>query len=245
MPAFVMGGMALASGIFGAFGAASQADAQAKQAEINQRNENFRNRWQVDIQNRNQLRQFQSALEQNIQLEREATRERALAELYLDKTFENSKSTLSKQTAKATSSFVSTMEGRNIGMRSGTARALMRQNMEALSANMLALKTNYLNSYRDIERKQQARLAQRADTMYPSMVTFIPNNAAILNSSSSALTTGLIQAGIGGASAGYGAYLQYGAGGVGGLFGGGGGSGTDASLSASALASRQAMRGFD
>lgn len=210
MPAFVLGGMALASGVMGAFGAASQAEAQAMAAEIQQRNENFKAQWQTDIQNRNQMRQFQAAMERNIQIEQEASKERAIAEIYLDRNFQNQKSTLSKQTAKSNASFISAMQGRNIDQRSGTARAIMRQNMEALTANMLALKTNYLNSYRDIEKQQQMRLSQRADTTFPQMVTFIPNNAPIVNASSSILATGLIQAGLSGAAAGYAGDLEYG-----------------------------------
>lgn len=237
-----MGGMALAQGIFGAFAGANEAKARAMQQEIQQRNENFRAQWQNEANNRNVMRQFQAALERNRAIELGATRERALAELYLDRSFRNQKSTLSKQTAQTTASFNTTMAGRGMGAQSGTARALMRQNMEALGANMLALKTNYKNAYRDIESQQAARLSQRTDTSWPQQTTFIPNKQPIMDSSSSALTAGLISAAMGGAAAGYSAQLQYG---TGSWFGGGIGNGSDAALSASQLASRQAMRGFD
>lgn len=213
MVPLIMGGMALAQGIFGAFAGASKAKAEAMQQEIQQRNENFRAQWQNEASNRNQMRQFQAALERNRAIELGATRERAMAELYLDRSFTNQKSTLSKQTAQTTASFNSTMAGRGMGTQSGTARALMRQNMEALGANMLALKTNYKNAYRDIESQQAARLGQRADTSWPQQTTFIPNKQPIIDSSSSALTTGLISAAMGGAAAGYSAQLQYGWGG--------------------------------
>lgn len=210
MVPLIMGGMALAQGIFGAFAGASEAKAKAMQAEIQQRNENFRAQWQNEAQNRNQMRQFQAALERNRAIELGATRERALAEVYLDRSFANQKSTLSKQTAQTTASFNSVMAGRGLSPQSGTARALMRQNMEALGANMLALKTNYKNAYRDIESQQAARLSQRADTSWPQQTTFIPNKQPIIDSSSSALTTGLISAAMGGAAAGYSAQLKYG-----------------------------------
>jgi hypothetical protein len=240
MVPLIMGGMALAQGIMGAFGASSQAKSQAMAQEIQQRNANFRAQWENESQNRNLMRQFQSALEANKAIERGATKERAMAELYLDKTFSNQKSTLSKQTAEATSTFNSVMRGRGVTGTSGTARALMRQNMEALGANMTALRLNYRNAYKDIESQQMARLSQRTDTSWPQQITFIPNKQPIIDASSSALTTGLISAAIGGAAAGYSAQLQYGWGGG----GGGMGNGSDASLSASALAARQATRGF-
>lgn len=228
MPAFIMGGLALASGVMGAFGQSGQAKAQAMQQEIQQRNANFRAQWENEANNRNLMRQFQASLEANRAIERGATRERALAELYLDKSFANQKSTLSKQTAEVTATFNSTMSGRGIAGTSGTARALMRQNMEALGANMTALRQNYRTAYKDIEAQQAARLSQRTDTSWPQQTTFIPNKQPIIDASSSALTTGLISAALGGAAAGYAANLEYkGAGGLfgkGGLFSGGGGS---------------------
>jgi hypothetical protein len=213
MPAaIVMGGMALAQGIFSAFGASSEAKAQAMSQEIQQRNENFRNKWQTEAQNRNQLRQYQAALERNVQVEQAANKERAIAEVYLDRNFQNQKGTLSKQTNLANAAFLTAMQGKGISGDSGTARALFRQNMEALGKNMLAMKTTYRNAYRDIETQQAGRLAQRADTMFPNQVTYLPSTGGIVNSASSALTTGLISAGIGGVSAGINAALKYGGG---------------------------------
>lgn len=221
MPAaIVMGGMALAQGIFGAFGASNEAKARAMAAEIQQRNENFRAQWQNEANNRNIMRQFQAALERNKILELAANKERAVAEAYLDKSFANQKSTLSKQTADAVSSFNSTMQNRGISGQSGTARALMRQNMQALGANMMALKTNYKNAYRDIESQQAGRLAQRTDTSWPQQTTFIPNKQPIIDSSSSALTTGLISAGLSGAATGLAAHFKFGWSGGGGNTGG-------------------------
>ena len=210
MVELVMGGMALAQGIMGALGASSAANAQAKAQEITQRNVNFQNQWNKMVQDRNALRQYQANLERNSQIEKSANRERALSELYLDKGFSNQKSQLSKQTAQVNSQFISTMAGRNIDQSSGTARALLRQNMESLGSNMAALKLNYRNAYNDIVTQQQARLSQRASSMAPDLGVFLPTNTAVVNNSSSALTTGLIQAGLMGAAAGIDAGLKYG-----------------------------------
>lgn len=209
----IMGGMALAQGIFGAFAGASKAKAEAMTQEIQQRNANFKNQWQNEAQNRNQLRQFQAALERNIQVEKAANRERAIAEVYLDRNFNNQQSTLSKQTAQANAQFNAAMANRGISGTSGTARALMRQNMEALGNNLIAMRTNYKNAYRDITSQQQARLSQRTDTMFPTQTTFLPQTGGIMDASSSALTTGLISAGMGAAATGINAYFQYGMGG--------------------------------
>lgn len=216
----IMGGLSLAQGVFGALGASSQAKAQAMAQEIQQRNANFQRQWQTEAQNRNQMRQFQAALERNIQVEKAANKEKALAELYLDRNFNNQKSTLSKQTAQVNAQFSSTMTGRGISATSGTARALMRQNMESLGNNLVAMKTNYNNAYRDLTSQQSARLAQRVDTMFPAQTTFIPQTGGIMDASSSALTTGLISAGMGAVAQGVSSYFQYGWGGGGDTGGG-------------------------
>ena len=214
--AVAMGGMALASGIMGAFGASSQASAQAQAAEIQQRNQNFQNEWKKAAQDRNIMRQFQASLERNAQIEKSANKERAMAEMYLDKGFSNQKSTLSKQTAEVNSQFISAMSGRSINQNSGTARALLRQNMEALGNNMVALKLNHRSAYNDIITQQQARLAGRASSIGPALDIYLPVTGGIADTSSSALTTGLIQAGLQGASTGINAALKYGGGGGGG-----------------------------
>jgi hypothetical protein len=208
--AIALGGMALASGVMGALGASSQAKAQAMAAEIQQRNANFQAQWQKQAQDRNTMRQFQANLERNVQIEKAANKERAMAELYLDKSFNNQKSTLSKQTAQVNAQFLAATTGRGMNPTSGTARALFRQNIESLGNNMVALKLNHRSAYQDIVTQQQARLAQRASSIVPDLGVFIPAKGGIPDNSSAALTTGLIQAGLQGASAGINAQLQYG-----------------------------------
>jgi hypothetical protein len=204
-----MGAMALASGVMGALGSASQADAAAQAAEIQQRNANFQNQWAKATQDRNVMREFQANLERSGQIEKGAATERALAEYYLDKSFSNQKSTLSKQTSQVNAQFISSMTSRGITANSGTARAMLRQNIEALGSNMVALKLNHRSAYQDIITQQQTRLGQRGNAFAPDLGVFIPSKGGIANNSSTALTTGLIQAGLSGASVGIQAGIQY------------------------------------
>ncbi len=204
-----MGAMALASGVMGALGSASQADAAAQAAEIQQRNANFQNQWAKATQDRNVMREFQANLQRSTQIEKGAATERALAEYYLDKSFSNQKSTLSKQTSQVNAQFISSMTSRGITANSGTARAMLRQNIEALGSNMVALKLNHRSAYQDIITQQQTRLGQRGNAFAPDLGVFIPSKGGIANNSSTALTTGLIQAGLSGASVGIQAGIQY------------------------------------
>lgn len=206
--ALVLGGLALAQGIFSAFGASSQASAQAKAVELQQQQANFRNKWQFEANQRNQMRAFQANLERNLLIEKGANVDRALQELYLDKSFQNQKGTLSKQTSATNAQFLGTLSSRSIGSSSGTARALLRQNMSNITANMIALKANYRQAYKDIEKRQSQQLGQRQFS-FQEQAVFLPTTGGIADTSSSALTTGLIAAGISGVAAGYQAELEY------------------------------------
>jgi hypothetical protein len=105
------------------------------------------------------------------------------------------------------------MTSRGITGSSGTARAMLRQNIEALGSNMVALKLNHRSAYQDIITQQQTRLGQRGNAFAPDLGVFIPSKGGIANNSSTALTTGLIQAGLQGASVGLQAQMKYGSGG--------------------------------
>ena len=228
----IMGAAALGSGVMSAMGASSAASAQAQAQKLQQQQANFKNEWAQAAEQRNQMRQFQANLERNALIERGANTDRALSELYLDKNFQNAKGTLSKQTAATNAQFLGTMQARGMGSTSGTARALLRQNMSAVSANMIALKTNYRQSYKDIENQQSQKLGQRQFSFQEQSV-FLPVTGGIADSSSTALTTGLINAGIQGVSAGVSAGLQYGG------SGGGGGGGGDYTASPYFVGPRQ------
>ncbi len=206
---FIIGGLALAGGLFGAFGASSNAAAQAKAQELQQQQANFKNQWAHVADQRNQLRAFQANLERNILIEKGANKDRAIAELYLDKDFLNQKGTLSKQTSATNSQFISTMDSRNVSTTSGTARALLRQNMTAMESNMIALRANYNNAYKDIKNQQNAKLSQR-QYAFQEMSVFLPQTGGIVDSSSSALMQGIVQAGISAASAGLSAGMRSG-----------------------------------
>jgi hypothetical protein len=81
--------------------------------------------------------------------------------------------------------------------------------MEALGNNMNALRLNYRSAYNDVVNQQNSRLSQRASSMAPDLGVFLPSTGGITNNSSSALTTGLIMAGLNGASTGINAAIMY------------------------------------
>ncbi len=220
MPVLIMGGLALASGVMGAFGQSGQAKAQAIQQQMQQDQANFQNQMKVDAENRAILRQRLNQEMTNLSIAKSAGKQMGLQQFYAREALNNARSQLSKNTQEVNAQFMSALSSRGISTKSGTARALLRQNIEATEANSLALRLNGQRQMKDIETNFQNALAQRRNDYIESQA-FIPTTGGIVDASSSALTNGLIQAGLGTASAGFSAGFQYGGkGGVG--FGSGG-----------------------
>jgi len=210
MPAMiVMGGLALAQGVMGAFGQSGQAKAQAMQQQMQQDQANFQNQLKVDAQNRAILRQRLGQEMTNLSIAKAAGKQMGLQKFYAGEALNNARSQLSKNTQQVNAQFLSALSSRGISTKSGTARALLRQNIEATEANSLALRLNADRQMKDIETNFQNALAQRRND-YVEAQAFIPTTGGIVDASSSALTTGLIQAGFGGVSAGLQASFQYG-----------------------------------
>ena len=203
----LMGGLSMAQSLMQGFGASSQAQAQAKQAQMAAENANFQRRWQIDTNNRNITKANLAKAIQNKQIERTALSERAIQEVYQKFGFDNSKSQYSKQTNQVNSALLSSISGRNLSASSGTARALLRQNMMNASTNMANLKITDMNKRRDIETAYQNRLNQR-DFNYQELQIFMPDDTSMV----SGTPTGQILASgaLSGLQAGIGAGLMYG-----------------------------------
>lgn len=204
-----MGGLALASGVLGAFGQSGQAKAQAIQQQMQQDQANFQNQLKVDAENRAILRQRMNQEMTNFSIAKAAGKQMGLQQFYAKEALNNARSQLSKNTQQVNAQFLSALSSRGISPKSGTARALLRQNIEATEANAVALRLNADRQMRDIETNFQNALAQRRND-YIEAQAFIPTTGGIVDASSSALTTGLIQAGIGTVSAGLQTNFQYG-----------------------------------
>lgn len=209
MPMFIMGGLALAQGVFGGIMGSSNAKAQAMQAELQQRQANFQNQLKVDTENRNLLRQYRAQVQQNIQIEKMAVKERAFAELGTKQQFNNARSNMSKQVQQTNDMFLAAASSRNISTNSASVKALLRQNSQLAEDNMKMMRVNYGSAMRDIETQYKNRLGQR-NFSKPGQQIFIPTTGGIADSSSSALMSGIANGIFGGLQAGIGAQLQYG-----------------------------------
>jgi len=204
-----MGGLALASGVLGAFGQSGQAKAQAMQQQMQQDQANFQNQLKVDAENRAILRQRMNQEITNFSIAKAAGKQMGLQQFYAKEALNNARSQLSKNTQQVNAQFLSALSSRGISPKSGTARALLRQNIEATEANAIALRLNADRQMKDIETNFQNALAQRRND-YIETQAFIPTTGGIVDASNSALVTGLVQAGIGTVSAGLQTSFQYG-----------------------------------
>jgi len=203
----IMGGLGFAQQLLGGLGAQSQAQAQAKLQQMQAENANFQRQWQVDANNRAINRQNLNRAINNKAIERAAINERALQEVYSKFGFDNAKSQFSKQTSQVNSALLSSISGRNISASSGTARALLRQNLANASTNMANLRINRMNQLRDIETVYQNRLAQR-DFNYQELQTFLPGDTSMVSGGNTAAIIG--SAALGGLQSGISGALMYG-----------------------------------
>lgn len=196
-------GQSLMSGLFGS----SAAQAQAIQAQLQARNANFQRQWQIEANNRNIQKSNIAKTIANRQIETGAIKQRALQEIYAKLGYDNAKGQYSKQTNQINAALLSSVSGRNISAFSGTARALLRQNLENSSNNMANLRINYANQQRDIVTAYQNSLAQR-DFNYTEMQTFIPGDTSTIQQPSMLGTLGM--AGLAGIQGGLTGALLYG-----------------------------------
>lgn len=202
-----MGALALGQGLFSGLSANSQQQAQAIQAQLQARNANFQRQWQVEAANRSIDKRNLARAINNKKIEQIALDDRAIAEVYAKLGFDNSKSQYSKQTNQINSALLSSISGRNISQSSGTARALLRQNLQNATANMANLRISNMNKIRDIEVSYQNRLAQR-DFNYEEFNVFLPGDTSMVGGGSMVNIIG--GSAIGAASAGISAGLMYG-----------------------------------
>jgi len=206
----IMGGLSMMSGVLGGLGANQQAAAQQKLLQMQQENANFQRQGSVNANNRNITKSNLAKAIANRQIESLAISERAIAEVYGKMGYDNAKSQFSKQTNQINSALLSTVSGRNISSSSGTARALLRQNMENAHTNLANLRITQSNKTRDITTAYQNKLATR-DFNYTELQSYIPGDTSTAYTGQS---MGMIagMSALQGLQTGIGAGLMYGAG---------------------------------
>lgn len=203
----VMGGLAIGGSLLGSMSANQQASAVAKQQQMIAENANFQRRMAIDQNNRNIIKANLAKARANQQIENFAISTRAINEVYGKLSFDNSKSQYSKQTMQINNALLSTVSSRNISTSSGTARALLRQNLENARTNMVGLKITQANKNRDITTAYQNALASR-DFNYVELQRFVPGSTAVADT---AISGGMMagMAGLAGLQAGVSTHLMY------------------------------------
>jgi hypothetical protein len=207
----VGGGMAalgMASSFLGSMGSNQQAAAAAMQQQMARENAEFQRRWTVDANNRNILKNNLAKAISNRQLETLAITDRGIAEVYGEMGYDNAKSQYSKQTSQINSALLSSVSSRGMSASSGTARALLRQNISNAHTNMANLRITQTSKNRDIVTAYNNTLAKR-DFNYTELQTFLAGDTSTVNAQTS---TGMMiaQASITGLTAGLQGYAMAG-----------------------------------
>lgn len=207
--AAIMGGGSMATGILKAIYEAQQIAAQEAISGMQIDYSNFQRQWEVDAANRNIFRQRVAQLVKNRSIETAANEDRAIGEFWARENWRNSRSALSKQTMQINGAIIGALNGQGIDPSSGTAKALLRQNMMIAGENATALRINFGNNMRDIEKTYKNRLAER-NFDYTEPITFVPAQHITTANARQALWQGILLASLGGTTAGLQGYAMAG-----------------------------------
>ena len=184
MPALWMG---LGMGAISLIGGLGQAEQQANQAYAQAQGarwDAWRNRRQYEhgeFMNRmnNQIQNRQTSMTnaqrwiQNTKIAEAANKNRAEEEFWIRWNFDNDADKLSKKHQQVDNTLFASLAKRNINMKSGTARALLRASLINATEQMADRRLSARNQMKSAERKQLAALAQR-DFGYNAHTVYIP-----------------------------------------------------------------------
>lgn len=187
-----MGFIALgaASGLLSGLLNRGQAQAQTMVQQMQQDQANFQRQMQVDVQNRNLIRQYEATRRSSLLEERAAVEDREISRIYSDLAYDNQRSQLSKQTNQVNGALASSLQGR--GIAGGTARALLRQQQHNAQASAVGLAFNNLVVNKDIDKRFEARINAIPEDRGVFTQAFVPNTTAVVDNSSSVFTQSLI-----------------------------------------------------
>lgn len=181
----VSAALSVGMSLFGIAGENQKAAAIAKQAQMARENANFQRQWAIDANNRNILKNNFAKAVANRQIESLAISQRSIGEVYGKMGYDNAKSQYSKQTSQINSALLSSVSSRGMSASSGTARALLRQNIANSQTNMANLKITQMNNNRDITTAYQNTLNKR-DFNYTELQTFLGGDTSTVNTGTSA-----------------------------------------------------------
>ena len=181
-------------------GRQQQAQAQAQQAQFEW--QEFTRRMDTQIKNRQIAKQNAVRWQQNRNIAMAANRTRAEEEYWLRYNYNNETSAFSRNSRQANDQLLGHLHGRNINLKSQTAKQLLRSSIGGAKEFLVNKRVGFENSMVSAKRRQDAALSQR-DFGYTEHVTFMPGeNLQATGTMQNALMQGLV----GGAISGVGAY---------------------------------------
>ncbi len=198
--ALVAGGGTLFSSMMQGQASAAQAAAQKQQFEWSE----FTRRMDTQIKNRQIAKQNAIRWQQNKDIASAANKTRAEEEFWLRYNYDNETSAFSRQTKQANDQLVGTLSGRNINLKSQTAKQLLRQSLETNKEFLVNRRVAFGTSMLTAKRKQENALSTR-NFGYNAHITFMPG-VDTSPDPKSIMKNALISGLVGGAAAGYGAY---------------------------------------
>ncbi len=173
MPMMMMAMIGLQAGqaLLGAHAAKTQAAAAQLQFEEAE----FQRRWQNQVENRNIAKKNALRWFNNSKIAEAANTQRAEEEFYIRYNWDNQAGAYGNQHKATQDELYSRITGKGIDPKSGTARAILRQQNETTKNLMADLRINTSNQLIGAERRQDQALAGR-DFGYNASIPFMPGS---------------------------------------------------------------------
>jgi len=196
-----LGAIGLAGGVFSGIMGSQQASAERNAQILAMRHQNLMRGLKVDRENMQRLTAWGSQLKQ-AKLSALASGQRAgQKKFFIKEALRNNVSQLGNQTFKLNEAVISKASGKGIGLSSGTAKAILNQNLRKSSESNAALMTNFNRQMAVVDSELTGSISA-AQFLEPALGTFNSNPINIPDNSGSILASSIVSGTLGGVSAG-------------------------------------------
>ena len=202
-----LGAVGLAGGIFSGIMGSQQASAEREAQIATMRYQNMMRQIETDNKNIQAMEKYGAQLKQS-KLSAIASGARAGQKKFFAKeALRNQVSKLGNQTFKLNEAVISRVSGKGIGLSSGTAKAIMNQNLRKSSEANSALMTNFKRQMTVIDQELVGSISA-AQFLEPAQANFKATPINIPDHSGSIMASSIVSGAVGGITAGAGVEAQ-------------------------------------
>jgi hypothetical protein len=207
MGVVALGAIGLAGGIFAGVMGSQQASADRKAQISSIHYQNMIRGMEVDRENIQKTVQWGARLKQAKLAALASGSKAGQKKFFTREALRNQVSQLGNQTFKLNEAVISRVSGKGIGLSSGTAKAIMRQNINKSSESNDALMTNFRRQMQAIDQELTGSISA-AQFLSPDLADFVAGRTNIPDHSGSIMASSIVSGTLGGISSGIAAKMR-------------------------------------